>query len=225
MSYGVYILLVGLALGVSGFLALTTHPVQQLLQSTVGHPRRSALVALAAALVLGMADVVGVLVFAPEYEHVGHSRSWPPGSISFLSLFVAYGAVWVAVTGRPLVPPRDAPVRGSSLFRMARLFMVLVIWAGMTGLSWTYLLNRLRARVAEPEPTSTRPSAASQVDAAMRETLDAMHFGECYATPDCSGAPMPARASASTCIRLGGRGWQEAPDGCMAPSDWTPPTP
>ena len=25
-------------------------------------------------------------------------------------------------------------------------------------------------------------------------------------------------------LGLGGRGWREAPDGCMAPIDWTPPT-
>ena len=179
MSYGVYILVVvrHLAVGASW----RSRRAQATICSVdLGHPRRSALVVLAAALVLGVVDVVGVGT-GPEYEHVGHPRSWPPGSVSWICLLVAYGAVWVAVTGRPLIPASNAVVRGASLFRMMQLLVVLTLWVGMTTLSWTYLLNGLRAWVAEPEPTPTRPSAESQVDAALRETLDEMHMAS--ATP------------------------------------------
>lgn len=223
MSYSAYLLVTLVVFVGGGFKAFTSRPGQRLLAWAAEHLRRRALLVLVAALVFTTADLVGVAVFEPELERADNPRNWAPGSISFLGLLVAYCAAWVGATGRSLLPGRDAQVRGSSLARMARLLVLLLCVFGLTGLSWSYLLEGLRAQSQGSEPTTDRASAADGVESAVQQALDAMHFGDCFATADCSGVPMPERATASTCIQLGGLGWQEAPGGCMAPVDWTPP--
>ncbi len=210
MSYAVYLLVATGALLLVGWVVASRGGLAVAMRWSADQPRRKAVLALAAGLVLVTMDAVGLLFF--ESATGGEDSSG--GALLGMGWLVAWMSVWVLVTGS---------LRGPNLPSAARVVVLLLYIA--LGLVLTVMGGSWVGRVfADPPPARpTPPSASAMMDDIMRKGLK--QFGRCYDDPTCAGAPRDQLSrKKADCAALGARGWRSTGGVCesLTPTESLP---